>query len=188
MRNLEQELKLKLDAREYGILSALTTAQPQLQTNYYFTSLHLPKDVMVRIRQKGEVFLLCCKRRLQQNSGVSVCYEQECEISADFADSLIRRGIMQNEINDMLKTDFYEVLSCEGKMDTYRTTFDYEGWHLELDKNVYLDITDYELECENENMQELYKLKNYLVYQFGIVIKDSCSKSQRFFEAKYAKV
>lgn len=188
MRYLEQELKLKLDEREYGILSALTSQQPQLQINYYFTSLHLPQDTMVRVRKKGERYLLCCKERLQQNAGVTVCTERECEISAAFAESLLSRGIMQHEINDMLKTDFYEVLTCVGKMETYRTAFDYMDWHLELDKNVYFDITDYELECENENMQELLKLKNFLVYQFGIVLKDSCSKSQRFFEAKNAKV
>ena len=188
MRNLEQELKLKLDEREYAILANLTAEQPQLQINYYFTSAHLPKHMMVRIRKKGESFLLGYKERLQQNDGVVVCDERECEISPSFAESLIRRGIMRHEINEILKTDFYEVLTCEGKMNTYRTSFDFQGWHLELDKNVYLGITDYELECENSNMQDLYKLKNFLVYRFGIVLKDSCPKSQRFFEAKNAKV
>lgn len=188
MRNLEQELKLKLDEREYNILAALTDKQPQLQVNYYFTSLHLPKTEMVRVRQKGDTFLLCCKHLLQQSSGVNVSEERECEISPDYADSLIRRGISQHEINDMLKTDFYEMLTCEGKMETYRTSFDFQNWHFELDKNVYLDIIDYELECENENMQDLYNLKNYLVYKFGIEMKESPSKNQRFFEAKNAKV
>ena len=188
MRNLEQELKLKLDEREYGILANLTDKEPQLQINYYFTSVHLPKNVMVRIRQKGDTFLLGYKERLQQSSGVMVCDERECEISPSYADSLIRRGILQHEINEMLKTDFYEMLTCEGKMETYRTAFDYMNWHFELDKNLYLDIVDYELECESENMQDLYNLKNYLVYKFGIVLKDSKAKSMRFFEAKNAKV
>ena len=132
--------------------------------------------------------MLGYKERLQQNSGVMVCEEREIEISAGFAESLIRRGIMQHEINDILKTDFYEVLTCEGKMNTYRTTFEFMDWRFELDKNVYLDITDYELECESENMQELSKLQNYLVYRFGIVPRASSPKSQRFFEAKNAKV
>ena len=188
MKKWEQELKLKLDEREYGILAALTQLQPQLQINYYFTALHLPQNAMVRIRKKGEEFLLCYKQRLQQNSGVMVCDERECEITPEYAESLIRRGIMQHEINDMLGTDFFEVLTCEGKMETYRTTFEFEEWRLELDKNVYLDITDYELECESENMQDLLKLKNFLVYKFGIVLRESTPKSQRFFEAKNAQI
>lgn len=184
MRNLEQELKLSLDEREYKILCALTDVQPQLQTNYYFSSTYLGKDAMVRLREKGNCFTLCYKKRLQDAEGVLVCDERECEVSADFAHALIRRGIFPNEINSMLGTDLYEVLVFVGELKTYRTKFQLEEWNLELDRNEYLGKTDYELECECNYIQQLYKLKNYLSYNYGVVLKFSTPKSQRFFEEK----
>lgn len=188
MRNLEQELKLSLEEREYDILSALTEQKPQLQTNYYFCSENFPQNTMVRIREKGGVYLLCVKRLLQQNRGVTVCDERECEVSPNFARNLLSRGIRSSELNGMLKTDFDEDLRCVGKMDTYRTAFCLKEWHLELDKNLYLNKCDYELECESANVQQLNELENYLFYAYGVVIKHSVSKSKRFFEALNGKV
>jgi len=57
---------------------------------------------------------------------------------------------------------------------------------LELDKNEYLGTTDYELECEDNDIESLNRLKNYLYYTFGISFKPSLPKSERFFE-KYDK-
>ncbi|MCM1290088.1 MAG: CYTH domain-containing protein [Corallococcus sp.] len=184
MRNLEQELKLSLDEREYGILSALSNNKPQLQVNYYFVSQHLGDDCMVRLRQKGNCYILCYKKRLQNSDGVTVCDERECEVDAAFARTLIDRGVYPREINGMLKTDLYEVLTCVGQLHTYRTVFSLQEWTLELDKNEYLGRTDYELECECNHIQQLYKLKNYLSYNYGVVMRYSLPKSQRFFEEK----
>ena len=184
MRNLEQELKLTLTEREYGILARLTSVQPQLQVNYYFSSRDLGTDVMVRIREKGDCFTLCYKKRLQDADGVMVSDERECEVTADFAKTLIGRGIYPKEINDMLGTDLYEALVCVGELQTYRTKFNLQEWTLELDQNSYLGITDYELECECDQIQSLNKLKNFLSYNYGVVIRYSLPKSQRFFEAK----
>lgn len=184
MRNLEQELKLSLDEREYGILSRLTNDKPQLQINYYFVSQHLGNDTMVRLREKGGSFTLCYKKRLQDADGVTVCDERECEVDAAFAKTLLSRGIYPKEVNEMLKTDLYEMLTCAGELKTYRTTFKFEEWTLELDRNEYLGKIDYELECECNYIQQLFKLKNYLSYNYGIVMRYSTPKSQRFFEEK----
>lgn len=188
MRNLEQELKLQLDEREYEVLAALTSSKPQLQVNYYFYPETFSPDVMVRVREKNGRFVLGYKQRLQQHNGVTVCDERECEISADFAQSMLSRGIRYGEINGMLKTQLDEDLRCVGKTETYRTAFDLERWHLELDKNVYLGKTDYELECECEQVQQLTELENYLAYTYGIVVKYSKPKSQRFCEALNEKI
>lgn len=184
MRNLEQELKLSLDEREYGILSALTSEKPHLQTNYYFVSQHLGDDVMVRLREKDGSFTLCYKKRLQNADGVTVCDERECEVDAAFARTLLSRGIYPKEANEMLKTDLYEMLVCAGALKTYRTKFTLDEWTLELDRNEYLGKTDYELECECSYIQQLFKLKNYLSYNYGVVMRYSVPKSQRFFEEK----
>ena len=184
MRNVEQELKLALTEREYEIMARLTNATPQLQTNYYFTSRGLGNDTMVRVRQKGSTYTLCYKKRLQNADGVTVSDEHECEISADFANTLISRGIYPKHINDMLGTDLYEVMLCVGQLQTYRTTFTLDQWTLELDKNIYFGVTDYELECECNQIEHLNKLKNFLSYHYGIVVRNALPKSQRFFEEK----
>lgn len=188
MRNLEQELKLQLDKREYDVLSSLTANKPQLQVNYYFCADEFSVDTMVRIREKNGRFVLGYKKRLQHEKGVSVCDERECEIASDFAHNMLRRGIRHSEINDMLKTQFEEDLRFVGKMETYRTAFDMQTWHLELDKNIYLNTIDFELECESEQVQQFAELENYLSYAHGVVVKYSNPKSQRFFEALYEKV
>lgn len=179
---------MQLTEREYGVLSSLTENKPQLQVNYYFCTENFSPDEMIRIREKNGRFLLGYKKRLQQESGISVCDERECEISADFANSMLARGIKYSEINSMLKTQLDEDLHFVGKMETYRTTFYVQNWRLELDKSVYLGKTDFEVECESRQVQQLSELENYLSYAHGIVIKYSKPKSQRFFEALNEKV
>lgn len=188
MRNFEQELKLQLDEREYRILSAITDEKPQLQTNYYFASENSFWNTMVRVREKNGTFTLCYKRRVLQNKGICVSDEYECEIAKAFASNLVRRGIYPSEINAMLKINITEPLNYIGKLDTYRTTFFVQQWKFELDKNSYLGKTDYELECECPDVQQLEKLKNFLSYNYGIVIRYSTPKIQRFFEVKNGKV
>ena len=184
MKTVEQELKLLLDEREYGILLKASNAESQLQTNYYFSYDGMPIDTMVRVRHKGQQYMLCYKHRVSNSKGVSVCEERECEISADFFDSLQRRGIYPSELNVLLGCNLTETLYYLGSMQTYRAKFNMESWTVELDKNVYLDQTDFELECENDDVASLDKLKNYLFYTYGVTIRPSCAKVERFFAAQ----
>lgn len=188
MKNFEQELKLQLDEREFSLLGCLADSKPQLQTNYYFTMQNMSSEVMVRLREKDGNYLLCYKSRLSQREGVSVCDERECEVDGAFADSMIKRGILPDEINGMLKTHFDQTLHCAGNLQTYRTAFTLGEWKLELDKNVYLGRCDYELECESDDVEALEKLKLFLFYNYGIFPRYSRPKSQRFFEALNEKV
>ena len=183
MKNIEQELKMALDEREYNILLAVGQVKPQLQTNYYFRYRGMPKDVMIRLRKKGDEYILCYKRQLSDRSGVAVSDERECEISADFANSLRNRGVTQLEAQQLLGVDVAQDLPLVGSMDTYRAKFKIDNWLVELDKNVYSGRVDYELECENLYVEQLEKLKNYLFYAYGIVFRPSKPKVQRFLEA-----
>ncbi len=183
MKNIEQELKLQLTEREYNLLADKSDAQPQLQTNFYFRYDGMPDDVMVRLRRKGDKYLLCRKRRLSLNDGVSVCDERECEIAQLHAEYILDRGVSPDEMRKFFGDEVCVPLSLAGRLDTYRTVFVLCGWVLELDKNVYLGRTDYELECENGDVQELSRLKNYLYSTFGIEAKPCAPKSERFFEA-----
>ena len=192
MKNIEQELKMALSEREYNILLDVAKVEPQLQTNYYFRCKAMPDDLMVRLRKKGEEYILCYKRRLSLHNGVAVCDERECEVSATFADSLCSRGITQAELKTLLGVDFLKELQADlpkslqmvGSMDTYRAKFKIEDWTLELDKNEYLGKVDYELECENLYVEQLEKLKNYLFYAYGIIFRQSLPKVERFLRAR----
>lgn len=181
MKNTEQELKLQLDRRQYFLLQDYAKVTPQLQTNYYFGATGMPQDVMVRIRQKQQTYLLCYKKQLTSYDGVVVCDERECEISADYAKSLIFRGILASELKQMLDVSLPQNLSYLGLLETYRTKFTFLDWTIELDKNQYLGETDYELECECDRVESLQRLCQHLNFHFGIQAVPSAPKVNRFF-------
>ena len=183
MKNIEQELKLFLDEREYNILLEQSKVNPTLQINYYFGYRGMSKEKMVRIREKLGRYILCYKERLSQIDGVMVCDEHECELSFDVACRFIDNGIRQDELKNILNVDVGDDLVCLGSMETYRAKFQLMEWNLELDKNVYLNETDYELECEHRDVVALSKLKNYLYYAFGVVINPATPKIERFNRA-----
>ena len=174
---------MALNEREYNILLDAAAVVPQLQTNYYFTYKGMPSETMVRLRVKGEQNLLCYKYRMSDRNGVSVSDERECEVSADLANSLLKRGMTQAEAKEFLGIDTPYELKTVGSMDTYRAKFNIQDWTIELDKNEYLGVVDYELECENLYVEQLEKLKNYLFYAYGIIFRQSAPKVQRFLKA-----
>lgn len=183
MKNIEQELKLALTEREYEILLRQTDKLPVLQTNYYFAFDGQPNGTMIRLRCREGSYTICCKRRLTHGDGVMVCDEYECDVESSLAQKLLRNGISYRFLRELFRLDTGENAIYVGKTDTWRVAFDLDKWHVELDKNCYLGITDYELECENDHVEELAELKSYLNYAFGIVIRNSAPKNQRFNEA-----
>ena len=181
MKNIEQELKLSLDEREYNIIFQQAKVEPQLQTNYYFWYPSMDKQIMVRIRQKADVYVLCYKRRMSQIDGVTVCDEREIELAQEVAQKMLNNGIPAEKIKQLFDVNLDD-MHCLGSMKTYRAKFQLNEWTLELDKNIYFDRVDYELECEHKDVVSLNKLKNYLYYKFGVVIKPANPKVQRFME------
>ncbi len=186
MRNLEQELKLSLDRRQYDLLRQQADTLPTLQTNHYFWSDGMSENEMVRLREKDGVFVLCYKKRISNTDGITVSDEREMEIAPDFANKMIQQGISFETLKSTVGVNYENNLSYVGKLDTYRTKFMLEDWCIELDQNAYFDQVDYELECESRNVEQLSKLKSYLFYTFGIVPKQSTPKSQRFFEQVFS--
>lgn len=180
MRNIEQELKLSLTKWEYDAILRANNAEPKLQTNFYFAGRMLQADEMVRIRQKDGKYILCYKKRLSQRSGVLVADERECEIDEQTARKYIENGIAKVELLESLSVHMAYDLRCVGSLDTYRAKFKLKEWTIELDKNVYLGKTDYELECESDRVESLEQLKSYLGYAYGVVLRASKPKSERF--------
>lgn len=187
MRNLEQELKLQLTEREYNILQSVASVQPVEQINYYFAPKRCNANVMLRLRQKNDNFIACLKQRITHADGVMVSDEKECELDGDYAQTLIKRGITAKEATNFFQMDLTQDFFYLGKLTTYRTKFILGEWTLELDKNEYFDVTDYELECESDKVESLMKLKSYLTYTYAIAIRPSVTKFERFLTAKNKK-
>lgn len=184
MRNLEQELKLQLTEREYNILQNVSNVQPVQQINYYFAPKRYNVNVMLRLRQKDNNFIACFKQRITHADGVMVSDEKECELDGGYAQTLIQRGITAKEASNFFQTDITQDFFYLGTLTTYRTKFVLSEWTLELDKNEYFDVVDYELECESDKVESLMKLKSYLTYTHAIAIRPSVTKFQRFLMAK----
>ncbi len=183
MRNLEQELKLRLTEREYNLVAESTDIKPVLLVNYYFTAEDLSPDTMVRLRQIGDRYVMCYKRRISHCDNVMVCDEREVEATPSFAADVIRNGVGYRALRQMFDVDTFDTrLEYAGELRTYRTTFTWKNMTVELDRCEYLGITDYELECESSHVEDLDVLKNYLNHTYGIVIRSSEPKNKRFFD------
>lgn len=184
MRNIEQELKLNLTEREYNLVVATTDQFPRKMTNFYFQCEDMSCDTMLRIRQIGDNFVLCYKRRLSHDNGVMVCDEREIAVDKNFCDNALNNGLSFVSLNKMFDTNVFDATAYYvGSLETQRIAFELEGCSVELDKCSYLGNVDYELECECRHVDQLEKLKNYLNYTFGIVIRPSVAKNKRFLDA-----
>lgn len=181
MNNVERELKASLSKEEYETLLKEGNVRPRLQTNYYFCCEDMPKDVMIRIRHSGGKFKLCFKRLLSSVSGVNVCDEREIDVDARTAEELMTNGATPAILKELVNFDAASTYLCAGRLDTYRAKFLLDRWLVELDRNEYLGVVDYELECEGADDEPLCALKDCLRYRYGIVFKSSLPKSARFF-------
>lgn len=119
--------------------------------------------------------------------GISVCDERECEIDVSRVRIMLQQGITPEDLKRYLSVEVTDIFHYIGQLDTFRAKFQLDEWTLELDKNEYLGITDYELECESRDIESLMKLKDYLFYNFGITAKPSEPKIQRFHTARDGK-
>lgn len=109
MRNIEQELKLQLTAREYALVAARAAecgdARTVSITNHYFVGDDMSHDTMVRIRQIGDRYVLCYKRRLNNADEVMVCDERETNVDGPFTNMALQVGLPYRSLNSIFDTD-----------------------------------------------------------------------------------
>lgn len=180
MKNIEQELKLSLTKREYNILHSLGNGEDVTQENFYYYYDNMPLTTMVRVRRKQDKYTLCFKSAISSRDSVAVNREIECEITKGLADSFEEKGITQQQLSMMLGIVMPQPLRCIGSLITNRKIISINGLNAELDCNNYLGVTDYELECECDDVSRLQSLKHFLEYNYGITAKPSEPKSKRF--------
>lgn len=180
MGNVEQELKLKLSQADFDTLSALSNEPFVKQVNYYFATD--VKGQMVRIREKNGEYVLCCKNAIKNDGFVAKNDERECKIGTKQALEMIDCGIKKGTLESFFDVAQSKDLLAVGSLTTFRKAFFIGKNHVELDRNEYLGVTDYELECESDSELDLIALKNTLANVYGVKILPSKPKSQRFFE------
>lgn len=178
--NIEQELKLQLNEYQYRKLTESCGVTAVKQVNYYFTADGLSQDVMVRVRHKADSFVLGYKRRIGTADGVYTSDERESTIPADVAEQIITKGLSLPVAEHLLGVTLPCPVFCVGQLTTWRSKYLLGGMMVEVDKNEYLSITDYELECESNDVAKLNRLKSYLLAHYGVKCTPSLPKSYRF--------
>lgn len=182
----EFEKKVIISQREYAaILKKRCADKPSVtQTNYYFDDHNYSmnkKGITCRVRSKNGSFKSTIKKHSFNNLDCS--FEKDLETAQKFNINAFK----------------YLGLNFQGCLVTERTeVFCNEYCQMVLDKNIYLGVTDYELEIEylkeNENMaryllliiaDDLVKAKiNSAKNDLLSRVKNSKNKSERFFERK----
>ncbi len=142
---LETELKCMLDADTYEKLEKMfewdDTAE---QVNSYYSDPNgalKRSGITLRVRTKKGVSKIQVKVHRNSDSPLQICDE------AEFKTDTVPDGFTRDEVRKMtgLDTD----ASLLGSLTTLRSSLIYcPGVEICLDKNDYLDRTDYELEIE----------------------------------------
>lgn len=181
---IELEKKILLSEKEYFALISMINNKTtmSIHKNFYFDSDDFKmnsQNITCRIRQKENKYLATIKKHDINDRSI----EESKEVQNEFDDSLFDgmnikiQGILTTERLHMYSDDCCEIV---------------------IDKNVFLNTTDYELEIEyapgNEArvkflLRNIAKAIQYKVA--GINVEELCdrwkntkSKSSRFFERK----
>lgn len=157
---LETELKCMLSEDTYNILkTAFEWDWVKTQTNSYYsdTSGELKKrGITLRVRAKDGVNKVQIKKHKNSGSPLQISEESEFDIEsrpASFSEAEVER-----------MTGAYVAAQLLGSLTTLRHSLIYcDGVEICLDKNDYLDTTDYEIELEytqkipKELIQQLHR-------------------------------
>ena len=183
---LEYEKKIILTEQEYNLLAKykMKNTQSKIQTNYYFDTDDFDMDkkgVTCRVRSENGKYRSTIKSHIGVDSDCSIendtAFKESFDPSAFANMGLHMQGALITERIILYKNDCCEMV---------------------LDRNIYLGMSDYELEVEYiENSEELAKqlievaAKSLLdaniissIEEFLLRIGKSNSKSKRFFEQK----
>lgn len=184
---IEREIKIKLTQEQYNqIYSGISEVHDLTvkQTNYYFETENAyfqSNDMMLRIREKKGRYYVAFKKRLEHSSVGLSAFEYEYEIDVSKALEYIKgEEISLDFLRKIDKTQLDwefnglpEYAYMVGSMETYRTKFPagVENLFFELDKSIYFDITDFEIECEyTDELEKEQALEKLLVFGIDLTV------------------
>ena len=161
-KNIEIEFKNVITKDEYESLLKEFKLENNVfkQVNYYFDTKDLDlnkKDIVLRIRQKGDSrFKLTLKKQNEKES-----FEYHVFIKPDVAHQIIKDGF---NVRDFFSLDDMNFdVTFYVSLDNYRASTPYEKGTLFIDKCIYCNIVDYEVEYEVINYDEgLFSFNDFL--------------------------
>lgn len=179
--HIEIEYKILLNQKTFQkILNHYPHYHDYIQTNYYFTHpLLQQKKYMLRIREKNQQYELTLKRPLHGHQ-----IENNIQLSQEEKDAFFNQQYLSNEITDILQKEGIDPITLQQQfsLTTHRYDIELKEGILSLDKNTYLDQTDYELEFEVYNKKEGYIKFLEIIKPFKIKYTKNCpSKIKRVY-------
>lgn len=179
---LEREYKYMINEFQYKrIKEKLNFTNEFIQTNYYYIDdedLLRKNHITVRIREKNKKRFL----QVKYNSPKAHFKVNENEVIREEFSRIMFKG------EEITCSEIYKItgvlvnnIFCIGSMKTIRNSIYLdEGMVLSLDKNNYLDVTDYELEIEGE--KEINNQISEFLKDIGIIngVSKCTGKCTRF--------
>ncbi|MEX3625422.1 CYTH domain-containing protein [Viridibacillus arvi] len=155
--------------------------EDKLQVNYYYDNGHLSfaeQGITIRIRQKNEKLKLQIKTPIgNKNKNINA----KNEIEADIEELCYSFKIEDTPIISLLEGE----VSLLGVLITERKSWKKEDkFSIDIDKNIYLGVVDYEIECEfkNEFKVEAEAFLKDVLSSLNMDYRKSESKVTRFFK------
>lgn len=186
-QELEIEFKNLLTNQEYNQLAEDLFSQIETieQTNYYFetTSFDLKTNhSALRIRKKNESYTLTLKE--PHPDGLLETHDQLTE--DEFLLWTSGKPTEAPNVTKQLKQMDIDVsaLNYLGKMTTFRKETSYQDTLIVLDKSIYLNTEDTELELEADSKQHGEKVFKNLLASYQIPVRETPAKIARFFNQK----
>ena len=184
--NLEIELKSKLTKEEYEkLLNRFKNQKIYSQNNYYIDNKTLKiskSDCGLRVREKDGQFELTLKVPAKEGK-----VEINQQISNNLFEKLAKVKLFPDgEVKDYLEEKLgikTSELSILGELKTERLDIHYCGALISIDKSIYNNITDYEIEIEDISLKEASKhLKQFLRENEIEYKKSPDTKLKRFID------
>ncbi len=189
--NIEIEAKVLLSKKDYQkLLENLPFEEKvKIQKNYFLDS---PDRIMkkygmtMRLRQREGQNKLTMKAPLAEG-----LLDKSQSLSDSEADSLIQnnlfpRGDIQDFL-DILHIDVSKFLIL-AELTTERQECTYDGFEINISKNIYSDCVDYELECDSDSVSNSQNTLREICNRYHIEYKiNTLSKETRAINAALMK-
>ncbi|GGP14449.1 CYTH domain-containing protein [Oceanobacillus neutriphilus] len=186
-QEVEIEFKNLLTIQEYNLLAEDLFSQTEMieQINYYFETDSFDLKVnhsALRIRKKNETYTLTLKE--PHPDGLLETHDTLTE--KEFISWTSGKPTEAPNVMKQLKQLSVDLSSLNyvGSMTTFRKEMPYQDTLIVLDKSIYLDTEDAELELEAASKHHGEKIFNSLLANYHIPVRQTPAKIARFFHQK----
>lgn len=162
-KEIEIEAKTMLSKEDYlRLFEKYSTKFPiYTQVNYLLNPIDIPlsqSKLAIRIRHKNDKYEFTTKIELSEGKlEINQDLSKE-EVDAFFKEGKVPLGEVYNELKNRKLCD-PDLIRCFLVLKTDRFDIPFEDHLISIDKSNYLNIEDYEIECESTSME---KALNYL--------------------------